>query len=220
MLLRQRRNRNLFFTLIWLNLTIKQPKTFDLFKYLSYRSKAASGVLGAPIESILSETINIHPFCGNEEKETLLSPWFDEMCRKFKKYLDESLRHSPLIGCEETWGKFKKYFDEILRHSLFFGCEETCGKFKKTLMEFWDTRFSLAARKRAEKLKKYLDEILRHSLFIGCEETSRKFKKYLDEISRHSVLIGCEESCGKLKNTLMQFWDTHFWLAAKKCAEK
>ena len=61
-------------------------------------------------------------------------------------------------------------------------------------MEFWDTRFSLAARKGAEKLKKYLDEILRHSLFIGCEETSRKFKKYLDEILRHSLLIGCEET--------------------------
>ena len=46
---------------------------FDLFKYLSYRTNAASGVLGAPIESIRTETINIHPFCGNEEKETYLS---------------------------------------------------------------------------------------------------------------------------------------------------
>ena len=46
---------------------------FDLFKHLSYRSNASSGVLGAPIESILSETINIHTFCGNEEKETYLS---------------------------------------------------------------------------------------------------------------------------------------------------
>ena len=44
---------------------------FDLFKHFSYRSKAASGVLGAPIESILSENINMQSFCGNEEMKSI-----------------------------------------------------------------------------------------------------------------------------------------------------
>ena len=44
---------------------------FDLFQYPFYRSKIDSGVLGAPIESILSETINMHPFCGNEKKKPI-----------------------------------------------------------------------------------------------------------------------------------------------------
>ena len=61
--------------------------TFDLFKYLSYRSKAASGVLGAPIESILSETINIHPFRGNEEKETYLSIDLRKCAENYKNTL-------------------------------------------------------------------------------------------------------------------------------------
>ena len=55
---------------------------------------------------------------------------------KLKKYFDEILRHSLLIGCEEMRVKSKKYFDEILRHSLFIGCEETYGTFKNTLMKF------------------------------------------------------------------------------------
>ena len=32
---------------------------------------------GAPIENILSKTTNMHPFCGNEEKETFFSRLFD-----------------------------------------------------------------------------------------------------------------------------------------------
>ena len=114
-----------------------------------------------------------------------------------------------------------KYFVEISRHSVLIGCEETCGKLKNTSMKIWDTHFWLAAMKRSENLKKFSDEISRHSVLIGCEETCGNLKKkYFDEIWRHSVLIGSEETCGKLENTFMKFWDTHFWLAAKKCAEK
>ena len=32
---------------------------------------------GAPIESILSKNTNMHIFCGNEEKQTYFSCWFD-----------------------------------------------------------------------------------------------------------------------------------------------
>ena len=87
-------------------------------------------------------------------------------------------------------------------------------------MKFWYTGFWLATRKRANnwKILWWNSETL---AFVWLRRIVRKiFKKYFDEISRHSVLIGCEESCGKLKNTLMKSWDTHFWLIAKKCAEK
>ena len=42
--------------------------------------------LGAPIESILSKTTNMHRFSGNEEKETLFSRLFD--CIDDKMVLD------------------------------------------------------------------------------------------------------------------------------------
>ena len=55
---------------------------------------------------------------------------------------------------------------------------------------------------------------------MGCEEMCGKVKKYFDEILRHWLLIGCKELCGKVEEkTLMKFWDTGFWLAAKKREE-
>ena len=127
--------------------------TFDLFKYLSYRSKAAPGVLGAPIESILSETIKIHPFCGNEEKETYLSHWFDEMCRKFKKI---------------PWWNFKTLAFNWLRGNV--------RKIKKQLMKFWDTRFFLTARKRAENLKNTLMEFSDTRFSLAARKCAEKLK--------------------------------------------
>ena len=185
--------------------------------------------------------IGCEEICGKVKRyfDEVLRHWLLIGCEKtwgkFRKNFDEISRHSVLIGCEETcwklrntlmkfWDthfwlvakkcaeKFKtlvfdwlrgnvrktwKYFNEILRDSLLIGCEEICGK-----------------------VKRYFDEVLRHWLLIGCEKTWGKFRKNFDEISRHSVLIGCEETCWKLRNTLMKFWDTHFWLVAKKCAEK
>ena len=41
------------------------------FQYYFHRSKNASEVLGGPIESILSENINMHPLCGDEEKKPI-----------------------------------------------------------------------------------------------------------------------------------------------------
>ena len=62
----KRRKTNLFFMLIWLNLTIKQSLIFDFFQYLFHRSKNASGILGALVETFLSKTTNLHRFRGNE----------------------------------------------------------------------------------------------------------------------------------------------------------
>ena len=86
--------------------------------------------------------------------ETLAFDWLRGNVRKSWNYFDEILIHSILLGCEETCGYFKKYLDKTLRHSLFIGCEETYKTFKNTFMKFWDTRFCLATRKRAENLKK------------------------------------------------------------------
>ena len=67
-------------------LTIKWSLIFDFFRYLFYRSKNVSGALRAPIENILSKTTNMHRFCGNEEKETYFSRLFD--CIDHKMVLD------------------------------------------------------------------------------------------------------------------------------------
>ena len=154
--------------------------------------------------------------------ETLAFDLLRGNVRNIQKYLDEILRHSLLIGCEETCGKVEKYFDEILRHSIFIGCEETYAIFKNTLMKFWDIRFRLAARKRGEKLKNTLMKFWDTRFCLAARKLAetwkkipwwifdtlafdllrgnvRNIQKYLDEILRHSLLIGCEETCGKVE---------------------